>query len=79
MKTIVSSKPSCFRLHTVLEDATSSLVDFTWGLGDLVSIHARLPIDTIRSEEQTNENDGNISIEWVSNSSTAKIRARTNQ
>jgi hypothetical protein len=67
---------SCSKRTVRLPSGSPNIDDFCWGLGELLSIHAKLPINIIREgrRRKKNHDHGNISLEWTSND-LAFIRA----
>jgi hypothetical protein len=67
---VAASDTLCSLSHDVFvnnKDAIDTdIVDFTWGLGEMVSIHAKLPIKTIREERRKEDHSGNVKISWSS-------------
>ncbi len=74
---ILSKSRACTSYHAVLQNASNNkeeLADFTWGLGEQVSIHAKLPLQSVLNERDNMNHDGNVSISWLGND-MAKVRA----
>mmetsp|Transcript_13618 Transcript_13618/g.20160 ORF Transcript_13618/g.20160 Transcript_13618/m.20160 type:complete len:371 (+) Transcript_13618:121-1233(+) len=57
-------------VHVTKSSPNIRFCDFTWGLGDMLSIHSKLPVNIIRKERKMKEYDRNVAIRWDSNDFT---------
>ncbi len=67
---VVASDALCCSSHDVFVNTSNKdasdpdIVDFTWELGEMVSIHAKIPIKNVRRERRKEDHHGNVKINW---------------
>lgn len=58
----------CSSHDVFIDNNATDIDDLVWGLGEAVSIHAKIPIKATRKKRRSSDHDGNVKINWSSNS-----------